>query len=87
LDEFVNRGHSALQYRTQIQRAYLTGLQQRLRTLSPLSTLDRGFAIVALPDGQFVHSISQINRGDHINIRLRDGQIGAEVRTISEIKP
>jgi exodeoxyribonuclease VII large subunit len=87
VDEFTNRGHSALEHSTQIRRAHLTGLQQRLTTLSPLSTLDRGFAIVTLPDGRFVRSVTQIDPGNQVNVRLSDGQIGAEVLTVTRRNP
>ena len=49
--------------------------------LSPLGTLERGYAIVRQEDtGAVVRSMDQVNAGDGLAIRVRDGEFGAIVR-------
>jgi len=48
----------------------------KLNTLSPLSTLSRGYAIVLkLPENRPVFSIEDVEMGDSIRTRLKDGTL------------
>ena len=58
------------------QLAVLSG---RLQTVSPLSTLERGYALVLDAGGSVVRSTAQLKPGDTITARLADGVIGATV--------
>ena len=64
-------------------QARLETLSRALNAVSPLATLDRGFAIVAKPDGsrwgQPVASVSEVERGDAIVAHLADGTVQAIV--------
>lgn len=44
----------------------------KLNALSPLKTLERGYAII-LKDKQVVTSINSLNSGDYVDIKLHDG--------------
>ena len=58
----------------------LGGLRGRLLALSPLATLERGYAVVQrLDDGQIVQSIQQVGPGDGLAVRVADGVFGARV--------
>jgi exodeoxyribonuclease VII large subunit len=59
------------------QLAVLSG---RLQTVSPLSTLERGYALVLDAGGTVVRSATQLKPGDVISARLADGVIKATVR-------
>ncbi len=50
-------------------------LQRLMRSLSYESVLDRGFAVVFGADGKPVKSAAAIARGDHLSIRLHDGNV------------
>ena len=50
----------------------------RLDSLSPLKTLQRGYSVVT-KDGKTVNSVSLLNTGDEINLRLSDGSKNAKV--------
>ncbi len=50
-----------------------TGLAARLRTLSPLATLDRGYALAAREDGTPVASAAEAHPGDVLSVTWRDG--------------
>ena len=54
-------------------------LAGRLGALSPLATLERGYAIVARADGTPVTSAAALQRGDAVELRLRDGVRAARV--------
>jgi exodeoxyribonuclease VII large subunit len=48
----------------------LGSLDARLRTLSPLSVLDRGYALVFAADGAIIRSSAQVAAGDVVTTRL-----------------
>ncbi|MDO9380586.1 MAG: exodeoxyribonuclease VII large subunit [Nocardioidaceae bacterium] len=47
----------------------------RVRGLSPLSTLDRGYAVAQLPDGSVVTSVEQVAAGVELDVRVADGHV------------
>lgn len=55
----------------------LESLKVGLRTLSPQSTLDRGYAVVLTADGEIVRKASTLKAGDHIRIKVAEGVIAA----------
>ena len=63
--------------------ARLATLNRALNAVSPLATLDRGFAILAKPDGSRwgrpVKSVGDVERGDAIVAHLADGAVQATV--------
>lgn len=79
LDELTLRVNTALSHRMQIQNTRLFGLEQRLKSLNPLAILERGFAVVSYEDGTVIRRVGQVKSGDSINIRISDGEFGAEV--------
>jgi exodeoxyribonuclease VII large subunit len=60
------------------RRARLDTLHARLGALSPLATLERGYAIVHRGD-ELVRAASQVGAGDEIDVRVADGTFGATV--------
>jgi exodeoxyribonuclease VII large subunit len=70
-------------------RTRLDGLNARrdlasraLQAVSPLATLDRGYAIVSnAADGSVVTDAKQVTSGDGVDIRLSRGEIGATVNS------
>ncbi|HZQ81048.1 MAG TPA: exodeoxyribonuclease VII large subunit [Gaiellaceae bacterium] len=60
------------------RRARLDTLHARLGALSPLATLDRGYAIVHRGD-DLVRSPEQVQAGDGIDVRVAEGTFGATV--------
>lgn len=53
----------------------------RVRGLSPLATLERGYAVGQMSDGTVVTSVSQVSPGTELTIRVVDGTIA--VRTLT----
>ncbi len=60
------------------ERARLAQLSGRLRALSPLAVLERGYAI-AMKDGKALRNTTGIQRGDALSIRLAKGELQATV--------
>ncbi|HET7385439.1 MAG TPA: exodeoxyribonuclease VII large subunit [Nocardioidaceae bacterium] len=56
----------------------------RVRSLSPLSTLRRGYAVLSDADGRVVDGVARVGEGDHVTVRLHDGRIEARVDTVTE---
>jgi len=51
----------------------------RVRALSPQSTLDRGYSVVQLADGQIVTDPKKLKQGDELRLRLAKGETKAAV--------
>lgn len=66
-------------------QARIEALDARLRSLSPLAVLDRGYALVLGDDGSLIRSTSQLAPGQHLKTRLGDGEFASIVDEI-EIK-
>ena len=85
VDDLLRRAFRALAYRLDLHRSGLAGLEARLAALSPLATLDRGYAIVRQAGtGELVRSTGQVRAGDELAIRVQDGEFGAVAESGSE---
>jgi exodeoxyribonuclease VII large subunit len=51
----------------------------RVRALSPAATLERGYAVVQRADGAVVRRPSDVATGDHVRLRLAEGELGATI--------
>jgi exodeoxyribonuclease VII large subunit len=58
-----------------------------LHTVSPLATLDRGYAIVTAADGQVLHDSAVLRPGDRITARLARGRAEADVVKVHPVEP
>ena len=59
--------------------ARVESLDARLRSLSPLAVLDRGYALVLDTDGAVIRSIGQITGGKRLTTRLHDGEFSSTI--------
>ncbi len=64
--------------------ARLAVLDGRLAAVSPLATLQRGYAIVRRADGQLVRQVDDARPGDRLSIQVTDGAFAADVAEESE---
>ncbi len=60
-------------------------LYQKLNNLSPLKTLDRGYAILQDEKDKTIKSVDQIKNGDLLNARLSDGLAELEVKASRKV--
>jgi exodeoxyribonuclease VII large subunit len=77
---------SALQSRlvrlTERRRARMAALGGRLNALSPLATLERGYAVARAASGRALTSVSQFEPEMPFSVVLRDGTVGARVTDV-----
>ncbi|MCK5653524.1 MAG: exodeoxyribonuclease VII large subunit [Dehalococcoidia bacterium] len=63
-----------------ISREKLRGRELKLGSLSPLATLERGYALVQhAATGEVISHIDQVHRGDAIEVKVSDGQFKSRV--------
>lgn len=83
--------HAAMRNRHHSLQARLGRAETTLNAVSPLRTLDRGYAIAMLrtPDGpRLLRESRQAHAGDTLELRLRQGRLEAEVtKTEAESPP
>lgn len=68
-----------------LRRAVARGdaLDARLRALSPLAVLERGYAIVLTENGTVIRSTTEVEQGERVRTRLSDGEFGSTVNEIN----
>jgi len=64
------------------KRAALEKSAAKLAALSPVQTLERGYAIVRTDSGDVVASTSNVSSGEHVGVTLADGSFGARVEEV-----
>ena len=80
VDDLLANAQTAMHHSLALCRERVGGLTGRLAGVSPLGTLARGYAIVHQHDtGAVVRSVKQTVPGDSLDIRVIDGEFGAEV--------
>jgi exodeoxyribonuclease VII large subunit len=64
-------------------RMEISMVQERLKDMSPLSVLGRGYSITRkLPGRWVVRSSSQVDQGDRVNVKLAEGELECLVEKI-----
>jgi exodeoxyribonuclease VII large subunit len=79
LDELDLRLRRAWEFSLTRARQRLLLAQRGLDAISPLATIERGFAIVTGPDGAVVQDVAQLQTGDAIEARVARGVVMATV--------
>ena len=77
--ELLDRGHRALAGRSARQAIEVRGLADSLRALSPMATLERGYAVARLADGTIVRDPDQATPGVPLEVVVARGRIGTRV--------
>jgi exodeoxyribonuclease VII large subunit len=65
------------------KRAVLENSAAKLAALSPLQTLQRGYAIVRTESGGVVASTGDVSTGARVDVTLADGEFGARVEEVT----
>ena len=79
-ERFVAQGDLLLERQTQ----RITHWAASLDAFNPLKILARGYAIPAGPDGKTIHSVTQVQAGDALKLRLSDGVIETKISKIEK---
>lgn len=80
LTRLVARGAELTERLVQRASDELAERRARLRSLSPQSTLDRGYAIVQTRDGSVVRAAAEVADGQRLRVTVADGVIAADAR-------
>jgi len=83
IDALAARLRRGYQERFEQRRLHLHGLARALDAVSPLATLQRGFAILRDADGTIVRSVAQAHPDQSLSARLADGSIKIRVEPSS----
>ncbi len=75
------RSHRSTSHAVDLAREELLHLYARVRSLSPQSTLDRGYSVVQRSDGSIARDPSLLSPGERLRLRLALGEIGAVVES------
>jgi exodeoxyribonuclease VII large subunit len=81
-DNLEVRLRQAWQRYLERQRAQLANLARALNAVSPLATLERGYAIVTTPDEKLLQSITECQVDQLVHTRLSDGRLTCRVTAI-----
>ena len=84
VEELRTRANRAVQRQISTSRADVGHLFARVRALSPLATLERGYAVVTDQQGQLIRSVSNVTTNSTLNVRVVDGTF---VTRVDEIQP
>ena len=88
LVEARGRTRRALEQRIARDSEVLGQTLARVRALSPLKTLERGYAIVQAADGALVREAGRVTAGERLGVRLAAGRLAVSVlETAAEAVP
>jgi exodeoxyribonuclease VII large subunit len=74
-----SRGRLVLTHRLERASSEVHHTLARLRSLSPLATLERGYAVVRRADGTVLRSAESVAVGEDLRVRLAAGELAARV--------
>jgi exodeoxyribonuclease VII large subunit len=72
-----DRSNRSFAHQLKCAKEELKQINARVRALSPQATLDRGYSVVQLPDGQIVTDPKKLKQGDVLRLRLAKGETQA----------
>lgn len=72
-----DRSNRSFAHQLKLAKEELKQIKARVRALSPQATLDRGYSVVQLADGQIVTDPKKLKRGDLLRLRLAKGEAHA----------
>ena len=74
LDELSGRVNRSLGMTIKSSRDLCLAYQSRLAALNPEAILKRGYAMLTTEDGATVYLVSQASTGEHLQVRVSDGE-------------
>jgi exodeoxyribonuclease VII large subunit len=79
VDDLVARARRALGHRLDRAGDDIGHQRARARALSPLATLQRGYAVLQDEHGRVVTTVDAVEKGADVSVRVADGRIAATV--------
>lgn len=74
-----DRSHRGFKALLDIEKKEIKGVIAHLRSLSPQSTMDRGYSVVQIGDGKILRDATKLKVGDVLRIRAAKGEASASV--------
>jgi exodeoxyribonuclease VII large subunit len=72
-----DRSNRSFAHQLELAKEELKQVKARVRALSPQATLDRGYSVVQLQDGQIVTDPKKLKQGDLLRLRFAKGETKA----------
>ncbi len=79
LNALRDRSHRGFKALLEIEKKEINGVIAHLRSLSPQSTMDRGYSVVQSDDGNIVRDATKLKAGAVLRIRAAKGEARASV--------
>jgi exodeoxyribonuclease VII large subunit len=79
LNALRDRSHRGFKALLDIEKKEIKGVIAHLRSLSPQSTMDRGYSVVQSDDGKIVRDATKLKAGAVLRIRAAKGEARASV--------
>jgi exodeoxyribonuclease VII large subunit len=80
IDSLLERSRRCLGHRLDAAESDLGHTLARVVALSPLATLERGYAVLQRADGHVVTDATQVAPGEELHARVAEGGFGVTVR-------
>jgi exodeoxyribonuclease VII large subunit len=77
--ELLDRAHRAAAGRLERERLRTTALAERLRSVGPSATLDRGYAVARLGDGSVLRDAARAVPGEPLEVIVSSGRVDTRV--------
>jgi len=74
-----DRAHRSFAGHVKVAKEELVQIKARVRALSPQATLDRGYSVVQLANGDIARDATKLKTGDVLRLRLAKGETNATV--------
>jgi exodeoxyribonuclease VII large subunit len=87
VQELCARTRRTIRHRLDHAHSDLVHQLARVRSLSPLATLERGYAVVQDAGGHVVTSTDQVRTGQQLQVRVHDGRLGVTVTDAAPSAP
>ncbi len=82
VDDLETACRTSIERRLGDAKRDLHSLAQRLNTLSPLATLERGYSISRKIDGEVLTTTKQVSVGDKVEVQLAHGHLACRVEKL-----
>lgn len=79
LQRLTARAYGCIAAAVDRDRDRIAHLRAQIRALSPQNTLDRGYAVVQLPDGAVLRDAQDAPAGTRLRVRVAAGELAADV--------
>lgn len=85
MDDLSDKLRQALDSKVMDRKHMLAIYAERMKGISPLEKISKGFAYISDYNGKQISTIDNIKKGDRVNITMRDGRVVTKVEDIEPV--